>query len=408
MVSPIDIALEWHDPATDVAGHILEYTNHPATEEYVPLGFFPPNHTKFIHPRLIPETTFYYRVRPYYGPVSNPVEVSLPEELTAEEYSAAYARPEDYQWAPPATLPESSSISKTSIRNTATSADAAPSNLQAELATNTVSGFKLTWTDRATDEQGFLLETQRAGSSEFLVCALVEPNINSFGWAFEPPEKNGFFRIRAYYYGEPSNVVMLLTGQDPTMSAAPEPIPQATQASPSREMAGPVWQQSLQQLRGAGVPNNVLAGLVVADFELRWQKQLREFEQRYQAGAADDYERARFEARRDDEQEKELRTALGDEGFRQWDKGNQLRDLDLDKLQLSSSETEALYQLRKDRARKDRALTEALRNGEIDEADHNEQQSAAQQEYDQRFKLLLGDERYQALQHAEEGPSNPS
>ncbi len=218
MVSPVDIALEWHDPATNVAGHVLEYTNHPEKEEYVPLGFFPPNHTKFTHPRLIPETKFYYRVRPYYGPVSNPVEVSLPKELTAEAYAAAYALPEDYQWAPPATVPEASNVTKKSIRNKTTSADAAPSNLTAELATNTVSGFKLTWTDHSTDEEGFLLESKRQGSSEFLVCALVEPNINAFGWAFEPPEKTGSLRVRAYYYAEPSNVVMQLTGKDPEFS----------------------------------------------------------------------------------------------------------------------------------------------------------------------------------------------
>ena len=218
MASPVDIALEWHDPANNVAGHILEYTNDPKKDGYVVLGFFPPNHTKFTHPQLIPETTFYYRVRPYYGPVSNAVEVSLPKELTAAAYVAAYALPEDYRWAPPATVPESSNVTKRSIRKTTTPADAAPSNLRAELATNTVSGFKLTWTDHSTDEEGFFLESKRAGSSDFLVCALVEPDINSFGWAFEPPERTGSFRIRAYYYGEPSNVVMLLTGKDPALS----------------------------------------------------------------------------------------------------------------------------------------------------------------------------------------------
>jgi hypothetical protein len=215
MISPVDIALEWHDPATNVAGHVLEYTNRPETEDYVPLGFFPPNHTKFIHPRLIPETTFYYRVRPYYGPASNPVEVSLPKELSDEAYAAAYALPEDYRWAPPVTVPEASQVTKASIRNA--TADAAPSNLKADLATHTVSGFKLTWTDRSTDEEGFFLEGKREGDAEFLVCALVEPDINSFGWAFEPPERTGSFRIRAYYYGEPSNVVMLLTGKDPEL-----------------------------------------------------------------------------------------------------------------------------------------------------------------------------------------------
>ena len=215
MVSPVDIALEWHNPATNVAGHVLEYTNHPGTEEFVPIGFFPPGHNKYDHARLIPETRFYYRIRPYYGPVSETVEVSLPKELTAEAYAAAFALPENYEWAPPKTLPDSTNASKKSIRDAAISADAAPSNLKADLATNTVSGFQLTWTDRSNDEQGFFLEKKGEGSAEFLVVALMDPDINSFGWAFEPPEKTGSFRIRAYYYGEPSTVVMLLTGKDP-------------------------------------------------------------------------------------------------------------------------------------------------------------------------------------------------
>ena len=188
----------------------------------------------------------------------------------------------------------------------------------------------------------------------------------------------------------------------PPVTSEPEQIPKPAKANPSRGSNGLAWQQSLQQLRDAGVPQEVLAGLVISDFEIRWQKQLREFEHRYQAGAVDEDERARFEALRD-EQERALRAALSDEGFREWDKAYSLRDLDLVKIRLSSSQTDALYQLRKDRARKDRMLAEALRNGEIDEADYNEQQSAAQQEYDEQFKRVLGDERYEALQNFEEG-----
>jgi hypothetical protein len=191
--------------------------------------------------------------------------------------------------------------------------------------------------------------------------------------------------------------------RQPHMTSETGHIQKSSEASPARSSGGPAWKESLQQLRDAGVPRDVLAGLVIADFEIRWQKQLREIEQRYQAGTVDDDERARFEAQRDDQQEKELRTALGDEGFLQWDKAYSLRDLDLAELELSTSQTDALYQLRKDRAVKDRMLADALRNGEIDQADHDEQQSAAQQEYDQQFKLLLGDERYELLQNAEEG-----
>jgi hypothetical protein len=191
--------------------------------------------------------------------------------------------------------------------------------------------------------------------------------------------------------------------RQPRVVSESEQNPVSAKASPSHVVDGPVWQQSLPQLRDAGVPNDVLAGLVIADFEIQWQKQLQDFEQRYQAGAVDDNERARFEARRDEEQEQALRTALGDEGFRQWDKTYSLRDLDLVKLQLSSPQTDALYQLRKDRALKDRMLAEALRNGAIDEADYNKQQAAAQQEYDLQFQMVLGDERYKALQNSEEG-----
>jgi len=189
--------------------------------------------------------------------------------------------------------------------------------------------------------------------------------------------------------------------RQPRIISEPEQIPEAARLS--RGPNQPAWQRALPQLRDAGVPPDVLAALVVSDFELRWQKELRDFEKRYQAGAVSDDDRARFEARRDEEQEEALRAALGDEGFRQWDRAYSLRDLDLVELQLSSTETDALYRLRKDRALKDRLLTEAWRDGTIDQADHDEQQSAAQQEYDRQFKLLVGEERYAALQEVEEG-----
>jgi len=217
MVSPVDIRLEWRDSDANAAGYVLEYTNDPK-EDYVPLGFFPPDHKTFVHPRLMPETPFYYRVRPYYGPASNPVEVSLPKDLTDAAYVAAYAKPEDYHWAAPAIIPEDVEVTKGSIRNAASRAGAAPADLKAELVPSTVSGFKLTWTDHSTDEEGFFLEWKHEGSPEFFVCALVKPDVNSFGWAFEPPERKGSFRIRAYYYGKPSEVVMKITGKDPAFS----------------------------------------------------------------------------------------------------------------------------------------------------------------------------------------------
>src|ERR1700722_281345 len=207
LISPVDIKLEWHDPMPNAAGHAVQYTS-DLKEGFVTLAFCPPNQTTYIHPRLMPETTFYYRVCPYYGPASRPVKVSLPKSLKADGYAAAYALPEDCGWAAPATVSEKGSVTKYLLRDAATFSKAAPSDLKVELATNTVSGFKLTWTDRSVDEDGIFLERKRAGSPDFSVCALLEPKINFFGWALEPPERKGTFRIRAFYYGKPSDIVM--------------------------------------------------------------------------------------------------------------------------------------------------------------------------------------------------------
>jgi hypothetical protein len=68
-------------------------------------------------------------------------------------------------------------------------------------------------------------------------------------------------------------------------------------------------------------------------------------------------------------------------------------------LNLSSSETDALYQSRKNLTSKQHDLDVARQNGELDNADYSEQQDALQKENDQQFKALLGDDRYAALQN---------
>ncbi|MFD1049238.1 hypothetical protein ACFQ1S_28725, partial [Kibdelosporangium lantanae] len=77
LTTPTDITLTWRPPDPAAAGQIVEYTNEPNTP-YTILAFLPPTVTTYEHPDLIPQTAFYYRVRPYYGTASNPVEVTLP------------------------------------------------------------------------------------------------------------------------------------------------------------------------------------------------------------------------------------------------------------------------------------------------------------------------------------------
>jgi len=179
----------------------------------------------------------------------------------------------------------------------------------------------------------------------------------------------------------------------PAAIALPRPV------GPS---GSPSWQPWLQQLRAAGVPEDVIASLVASDFQNRWEKKMSDVWRRYEAGELNDDERAALEAQHDEQEEKDLRTALGDEGFERWDKTRTLADLDCAGVVLSSSEADALYRLRKDLARKDHDLEEARRDGKIDPADFTAQQSAAQEEYEKQFQVLLGEDRYAAMQSPDE------
>jgi hypothetical protein len=206
LVSPIDVVLKWNDASPVVATHIVEYATNQAGP-YIILGFCPPSQTTYKHPNLMPQTTFYYRVRAIYGPTTNPVEVTLPGQLSDEAYHKAfYDTPEDYSWTTPKILPDPAPIEKKSIRNAATAAAAAPTDLKATFVSTTVSGFQFTWMNHSSDEEGFFLETKEAGNPDFTICAKIAPKTNAFGWGLHPPQRKASFRIRAYYFGTPSNL----------------------------------------------------------------------------------------------------------------------------------------------------------------------------------------------------------
>jgi hypothetical protein len=206
LISPNDVTLEWKDPSTHAAFHTVEYALNPMGP-YIVLRFCLPGETKFTHPRLMPQTTFYYRIRPVCGPVSNSVDVTLPKDLSDATYAKRWSQPEDYSWAGPKTIPDPVPIAKRSIRDPATSDAAAPTDLKATLVPITVSAFQLTWTIHSSDEDGFILEKKDANNPQFTFAGLIPPKINAFGWALLPPIREASFRLRAFYYGTPSNLV---------------------------------------------------------------------------------------------------------------------------------------------------------------------------------------------------------
>ena len=215
LISPTDIALEWKG-VPDAAGHVVEFATEPEGP-YTTLDHAPPARTRYTHPDLVPQTTFYYRVRPFHGLPSAPVEVALPEPRPND------LEQDDGVWAEPRTRPAGVAPDPKSIRTAATAPQAAPANLSATLAHS--SGVRFTWTDRSFDEEGFFVEVKAGGAPEFSVAAVVDPDKNSFGLVTLPSERHAAFRVRAFYYGKPSNVVQRTTGAEAAAANAPRPSP---------------------------------------------------------------------------------------------------------------------------------------------------------------------------------------
>jgi hypothetical protein len=74
-----------------------------------------------------------------------------------------------------------------------------PTNLRVESVT--ADGLRLTWTDNSTDEAGFLIE--RKAGKVYEVVFVVDPDVNYAG-VIAP--SGDAYRVRAFHYGEMSNV----------------------------------------------------------------------------------------------------------------------------------------------------------------------------------------------------------
>jgi hypothetical protein len=205
LVSPTNVTLSWHDSGPAPAGSVVEYATAP-NGPFTPLGFLPPTRTTFQHNDLMPSTTFYYRVRPFYGPASRTVNVSLPPGAYDDQAQS------DQSWAAPRAVP-GGPVATRSIRDANTAAAGAPTNLTATIVN--ANGIKLAWTDNASDADGYLVESKPAGSTDFNVIQLLDPSINTCGIVTLPTEKNAGYLIRAFYYGQPSNTTHLTTGNGP-------------------------------------------------------------------------------------------------------------------------------------------------------------------------------------------------
>jgi hypothetical protein len=91
----------------------------------------------------------------------------------------------------------------------------------------------------------------------------------------------------------------------------------------------------VDQLRAMGAPNDVLALVAQIDFETQWDG-------RFEACGGDSEKMAAVRLEMNKTKDAEMRAALGDEGFRQWDQKSMLWEAMSTEVEVASSEANAI------------------------------------------------------------------
>jgi hypothetical protein len=205
-----NIDLWWKYTATAPGGAWVEFTT--PGDDFVKLDAVWPDVTTYHHPDVAPETRFVYRIHPFFGKPSKVVNVT----------TGHAAKPTEEEGPLNESAKTNSTNAQKSIRAVSTFDEAAPGNVSVTLSQPT--SAVLRWEDRASDEDGYLVEVSADPEKDFKICALLPPNTTSFRKVELPAEMKCYFRVRAFFYGECSN-----TASVSTPSAAPRLKPEVTQ-----------------------------------------------------------------------------------------------------------------------------------------------------------------------------------
>jgi len=194
-----NVFIRWKINATADGGVWIEYTT-PGSD-YVPLDALDSDsgETSFIHPNVPAQTTFLYRLQPFFGQPTKSIEITT-GAAASNEVSNLPMGPID-----PTNNVAFDRYRKYSIRRLASFSRAMPSDLTATLSAPT--SVDLRWKDHSTDEDGYLLEVSASPVEAFVACALLPPNTTSFRKTGLPPQTKCYFRVRAFFYDKPTRSV---------------------------------------------------------------------------------------------------------------------------------------------------------------------------------------------------------
>ena len=162
------------------------------------------------------------------------------------------------------------------------------------------------------------------------------------------------------------------------------------------------WHHWLGPLRQAGVPASVLAGLVQADFDRRWQTRQAALQERYMRGEIDADGLAAAGVEHDVELNRELAAALGPESYRAWDMQRVLEGMNVDRVQLSDSERNSVYDLERGLRDDLRQIESDKLSGAIDQGTFTQRQKDVQDAVTRKLRELLGENRAAQLQGSDD------
>jgi hypothetical protein len=154
----------------------------------------------------------------------------------------------------------------------------------------------------------------------------------------------------------------------------------------------------VDQLRAMGVPDKILAQVAQLNLEEGWQEHAKEVSEKCNGDPAT---MAALQLEFDMSKDAEMRAALGDEGFKQWDHENMMREANAGNIPLTPSETDAVYDLWKKVQQRELELKQARLKGEMDNAEADDAWDKAVSEYNRQMKALLGEERYAKAQQTD-------
>ncbi len=185
-------------------------------------------------------------------------------------------------------------------------------------------------------------------------------------------------------------------GHDLAATAKAQTLLDATRVAADHSASAP-RRSAVDRLRALGVPNRVLAQVAQADIDVNWERECEKLGRN-----ANPERKAALQVEHEDAKLAAMLAALGEEGFRQWDRKKLLREAINGRIDVTSAEADALYDLKRQLRARQSELEKARVKGAMDDAAIEDASYKIYCEFNDRMKVLLGDERYARSQGSDD------